>query len=232
MALNHKKLVIIPAHNEEKNIADVIQSIKKNFPADILVLNDASSDNTSTVAKATGAKVIDIPFNLGIGGVMRIGFRYALHFDYDCVVQVDADGQHPTHELARMYNSMQEFSADIIIASRFLSKQGYKSSLLRRAGIFYFSLLIFVLSGKIIRDPTSGFRMINHRVLQLFVSEYAEDYPEPESLLLALLEGFKVKEIPVEMKKRQGGKSTITPLKGCYYMLKATLSLLNLSLFK
>jgi len=227
--LNNKTLVIIPAFNEEATIAKVIQDIKVFFPAaDILVISDASTDNTSQAALSHSVKVIELPFNVGIGAVMRLGFRYACEFGYSYAIQVDADGQHQPQDIPKMQERLNSAeNPDMVIASRFLQPGGYKSTFLRRIGIRYFSTLIFLLTRRFIYDPTSGFRMFNHRLFTLFAENYAEDYPEPESLVLALLKGFKVEEIEATMQERLSGKSSITGLKSCYYMLKVTLAILR-----
>lgn len=232
---NKKILVIIPAYNEGANIASVIEGIKGALPfADILVVNDASKDQTSLIARQKEVIVLDMPFNMGIGAAMQMGYCFAREFGYDKAVQFDADGQHRPEELINMLNiiSSQEVqkNIDMVIASRFLLPGGFKSSLLRKMGIRYFSFLIFLFTGKRITDPTSGFRMINHGLIELFSENYAEDYPEPEAVVLALKKGFSITEIPTFMRARNTGVSSITPLKAVYYMFKVSIAIFLLGL--
>lgn len=226
-----KVLVIIPAYNEEKNIVEVIRDVKKHCArADILVINDSSCDETSSWARQETVTVLDMPFNLGIGGIVQTGYLYAREFGYDIAVQFDADGQHKAQELPDLLNTMNSAkNPDMIIASRFLMPRGYKASFLRKIGIRYFSALIFLLTGEKITDPTSGFRMVNRKLIELFSDNYAQDYPEPESIVLALKKGFFIAEIPTSMQARNTGKSSITPLKAVYYMIKVTISILTIS---
>jgi len=222
--------VIIPAYNEAKNIVQVIQDIKRNFAiADILVINDCSRDKTSSLARKQEVTVLDMPFNLGIGGIVQTGYLYARQFGYTIAVQFDADRQHRAKELPDMLNAIADKKNDMVIASRFLVSGGYKSSFFRKIGIRYFSSLIFLLTGKRITDPTSGFRMVNRNLIELFCENYAEDYPEPEAAVLALKKKFSIAEIPTFMHAREKGISSITPLKAVYYMLKVTLAILNIA---
>jgi len=228
-------LVIIPAYNEEANIASAIREIRKALPdSDILVINDASTDKTSSVAKKEKVVVIDMPFNVGVGGAMQTGFLCARELGYKIAVQIDADRQHNPEELPAMLNALNETKddkrADMVIASRFLAPEGFKTSFLRRVGIRYFSLLIYLFTGKKITDPTSGFRMIDRRLIDIFSEHYAEDYPEPEAVVFALKKGLNVREIPTCMRPRKKGSSTITPLKAIYYMIKVSIAILILAL--
>ncbi|NEW05365.1 glycosyltransferase family 2 protein [Paenibacillus sp. SYP-B3998] len=221
-----KTLVIIPAYNEEKSIGAVITSIQYALPeADMVVINDGSSDHTSEVARATElAVVIDLPVNLGIGGAMQTGYLYAIRNEYDLAVQIDADGQHDPSELSQILNPLIKGETDCCIGSRFLRKTDYRSAWSRRVGIRFFTWMIQWMIGKTFTDPTSGFRAVNRPIIQLFSSYYPEDYPEVEAIVLLERQKFRVCEVSVVMHARQAGRSSITPVKSLYYMLKVSLA--------
>lgn len=220
-------LAVIPAYNEERNIQKVIRDIKHhNLDIDILVINDGSTDNTYREAKASGAMVINLPHNLGIGGAVQTGYIYANRSGYDVVIQVDGDGQHDPKDLMKLVEVIQSDQADLVIGSRFLEETNYKSSLMRGIGIRFFSKLVSLLCGTSYYDTTSGYRAANRNVIDLFSAYYPKDYPEVETIVYAYRKGIRVKEVPVDMKKRQGGKSSITPLKSIYYLFKVTIALI------
>lgn len=223
-----KTLVIIPAYNEEENISLILQQIaeQKEIKPDILVVNDYSTDQTSKICKKTGVKVIDLACNLGIGGAVQTGYKYAFRHKYDFAVQIDGDGQHDAKYLADLIKPLEENNADIVIGSRFIAKEGFQSTIMRRLGIKFFSDLIKLLTGQKITDPTSGFRACNSKVIELFAQKYPKDYPEPESIVFLKRNNFKILEIPVVMKERLGGKSSIIHLKPAYYMIKVTLAMI------
>lgn len=218
-----KILVIIPAYNEEATIGKVITEIKRNNKnVDILVVNDGSSDNTFSEACKYGVMVIDLPCNLGIGGAMQTGYIYALKNTYDIAVQVDGDGQHDPADISEIVKPVVNNEVDMIIGSRFINKTGYKSTFFRRSGMIYFTNLINLLTGKKITDTTSGFRAVNRKIIELFAKEYPTEYPEVEVIVKLNKMGYKIKEIPVFMHERNFGKSSITPLKSIYYMVRVT----------
>lgn len=222
-----KKLVIIPAFNEESNIAGTVEAITEKAPDfDYVVINDCSTDGTRRICEENGYNVVNLTSNLGIGGAVQTGYKFALEYGYDVAVQMDGDGQHDPAYLAEMEDALVRFGADMVIGSRFIDKQGFQSSPMRRFGIRYFTVLIKLLTGQKITDPTSGMRMIGKRALRLYASDYPKDYPEPESVVMALRSGMKVTEVPVVMRERQGGTSSIGPLKSIYYMIKVTLAIL------
>ncbi|RMH37652.1 MAG: glycosyltransferase family 2 protein [Nitrospirae bacterium] len=219
-------LIIIPAYNEACSLGRVIDRVRDVRPQDdILVVNDASTDATAQVARRHGAAVITLPTNLGIGGAMQTGFRYAWEQGYDFVCQVDGDGQHDPTFLPHLFEPLLRDDADLVIGSRFLRKQGYQSTSIRRCGIAFFSWLISVLTGTRITDATSGFRAMNRKVLAVFARDYAVDYPEPEMLIVLYRYGLRVREIPVIMHTRQGGVSSITLTRSTYYASKVTLAI-------
>ena len=230
--MKRRVAVIVPAYNEEHTIGGVVRNIKtlgEGYHA--IVINDNSNDRTSVVAQQEGAIVIDLPYNLGIGGAVQTGFRYALANNYDACVQVDGDGQHPTGEIPYLLKTLIEEKCDLVIGSRFIVKTDYDISYMRKIGIQIISLFLRLSTSINIKDPTSGFRAINTKAMGLFAKEYPQDYPEPESLIFAHKYGFKVQEVSIEMKNRMHGTSSITPLKAGYYMIKVLLAMF-IDLFK
>ncbi len=222
-----KKLIIIPAYNESENIEKTIRSIKENAKGfDYIVINDCSTDDTKRICERNGYNIISLPINLGIGGAVQTGYKYAWQNGYDMAVQVDGDGQHDPAFLETMANYILEEKCDMVIGSRFINKEGFQSSGARRIGIRYFTALIKFLTGVKITDPTSGLRMINRDVIKIFAVDYPRDYPEPESVVAILRQKKNVREIPVIMKAREGGVSSISPKKSVYYMIKVTLAIL------
>lgn len=222
-----KRLIIIPAYNEEASIENTIIQIQKEAPEfDYIVINDCSTDRTGKICEENHFPVIHLPVNLGIGGAVQTGYLYGVYNGYDEAVQIDGDGQHDPAYLLKMAEYMEECHADMVIGSRFIEKKGFQSSGIRRIGIRYFTGLIRILTGKKITDPTSGLRMVNREVMSFFAENYPKDYPEPESVVAILRRGKKVEELPVVMKERSGGVSSISPKKSIYYMIKVSLAIL------
>lgn len=222
-----KKLIIIPAYNEAENIERTIAAIKQEAnDFDYIIINDCSTDNTLNICRQNKFNVIRLPINLGIGGAVQTGYKYALQNNYDLAVQVDGDGQHDPAFLKIMSSYLEKEKCDMVIGSRFINKEGFQSSGTRRIGIKYFTVLIKLVTGKKITDPTSGLRMVNRDIIEMFANDYPKDYPEPESVVAILRKKKKVKEIPVIMKAREGGVSSISPKKSIYYMIKVTLAIL------
>lgn len=222
-----KKIAIIPAYNERDSIIKTITDLKKNAPDfDYIIVNDCSTDNTMDICKYHGLNVVNLPINLGIGGAVQTGYLYAYNHNYDVAVQFDGDGQHDAKYLEKMCGILADEELDMVIGSRFIEKQGFQSSGLRRIGIRYFTALIRLLFGQTITDATSGMRMCNRKVMELFVKDYPRDYPEPESVARLLRHRYKVKEIPVIMHEREAGVSSISLKKSCYYMVKVSLAIL------
>ncbi len=221
-----KKLIIIPAYNEESNIVDTVSHANQLSPDyDVIVINDASTDHTREKCEQNNIPHLNLPINLGIGGAVQTGYRFASRHGYDIAVQVDADGQHNPEFLQKMEQTLVEENADMVIGSRFLENEGFQSSFMRRVGINFFSRLIHILTGQRITDPTSGLRMVGKRAIKLFSQDYPSDYPEPETDVQLVSRGYKVVEIPVVMNERQGGESSISPRKSVYYMIKVTLAI-------
>ncbi len=221
---NNKILVIIPAYNEERSLPGVIARVRKFPGIDVLVVNDGSQDATSAVAEKAGANVINLPFNLGIGGAVQTGYLYAFKKGYDVAVQVDADGQHNPDDLMKIIDPVLREKADMVLGSRFVETTGYKASLARKMGILVFSWVVSFITGQTFKDTTSGYRAVNRRVIEFFAENYPTDYPEVEALVLLNRNGFSIKEIPVTMAPREYGESSITPLKSVYYMIKVLLA--------
>lgn len=222
-----KKIVIIPAYNESNNLIGVIDDLKKNAPGfDYVIINDGSTDNTISLCREKGFNVIDLPINLGIGASVQTGYIYALENGYDIAVQFDGDGQHDAVYLDNMYDEMIKYGSDVIIGSRYLSKEGFQSTALRRFGIRILSGLIRILHKQKIKDVTSGLRMINRKVMIAFVENYPNDYPEPETIAFCMRKKFKIAEVPVTMNSRKEGKSSINSIQSVYYMLKVSFSII------
>ena len=221
-----KKLVIIPAFNEEQSIAGQCDEVRKKAGEyDIIVINDCSTDNTYGNCLANSVKVIDHAVNLGIGGAVQTGFRFAASAGYDVAVQIDGDGQHDAAFLRDMYDILIKERADMVIGSRFIGNDGFQSTPLRRIGIRYFSWLIRSLTGKTITDPTSGYRMVGRRLICDFANDYPQDYPEPESIVRSLRRGYRIVEVPVVMRPRKTGRSSIRLTASVYYMIKVTIAI-------
>ncbi|HFH9937132.1 TPA: glycosyltransferase family 2 protein [Streptococcus pyogenes] len=222
-----KKLIIIPAYNESRNIVNTIRTIESDAPDfDYIIIDDCSTDNTLAICQKQGFNVISLPINLGIGGAVQTGYRYAQRCGYDVAVQVDGDGQHNPCYLEKMVEVLVQSSVNMVIGSRFITKEGFQSSFARRIGIKYFTWLIALLTEKKITDATSGLRLIDRSLIERFANHYPDDYPEPETVVDVLVSHFKVKEIPVVMNERQGGVSSISLTKSVYYMIKVTLAIL------
>ena len=222
-----KKLIIIPAYNESANIEKTVASIKKDAKGfDYVIINDCSIDKTRKICEDNGFNIVNLPINLGIGGAVQTGYRYAYEHGYDVAVQVDGDGQHDPEFLDTMAAYLVNHNLDMVIGSRFIEKKGFQSSYTRRMGIKFFTGLIKLMTGKTITDPTSGLRMIGRNAMGLFAYDYPRDYPEPESVVAILRRNMKVEEIPVVMKAREGGVSSISLKKSVYYMIKVPLAIL------
>lgn len=222
-----KILVIIPAYNEAESITNVIAKLKQDMPqADYVVVNDCSKDSTMDKLREVEASYLNLPINLGIGGGVQTGYKYALLNGYDIAVQIDGDGQHDTQYLQAVIQPIIAGEKDIVIGSRFLKKEGFQSSGLRRVGITFLSALIRLCSGVKIYDVTSGFRAVSREYIKIYATDYPVDYPEPEAIVMAALAGARVGEVPVIMKERQGGESSISAFKSVYYMIKVSLAVI------
>ncbi|MGA3083178.1 MAG: glycosyltransferase family 2 protein [Thermodesulfobacteriota bacterium] len=221
-------LIIVPAYQEEANILRVIEDIQTHLPeADILVVNDGSMDQTSLLARNAGVKVIDHPYNMGIGAAVQTGFKYACAHYYSKALQIDGDYQHPALEGPRLLQILAEEKADLVIGSRFIEQTGYRGSWLRRTGNRLFQWVNALAVGQNIVDNTSGFRAYSHRAIRLLSQTYLGEFPEPESISYLKSQGCKIIELPVQMRNRPGGKSSITPLRSVYYMVRVLTSIIS-----
>lgn len=217
-------LVIIPAYNEQECILSTVAAIKA-AGYDYVVINDGSQDATLELCREHGVNILDLPQNLGIGGAVQAGHKYAQRFGYDIDIQVDGDGQHDPSYIPELVKLI-ESGASLAIGSRFLVEtDGFQSTFMRRVGIRWLSFLLELLTGKVVTDPTSGFRACNKDAIDLFCKSYPDDYPEPESIALAMKLGLPVMEAPVKMNERQGGRSSIGGFSSVYYMVKVTLAI-------
>lgn len=223
----NKVLLIIPAYNEEKNIEKVVDNIIQNYPQyDYIVINDGSRDSTRDVCKARGYQYLNLSINLGIGGAVQTGYKYAKDKGYEIAVQIDGDGQHDIAYLEKMLPLLESGEADVVIGSRFIDKEGFQSSFARRMGIKLLSWLIFICTGKMIKDVTSGFRAVNKRFINIYAQYYPMDYPEPEAIVSAVMHRGKIMECPVIMREREEGQSSINFIKSIYYMIKVSLAII------
>jgi glycosyltransferase involved in cell wall biosynthesis len=223
----NRHLALIPAYNEAATVAAVVRAVRAVAPfCDVLVVNDGSRDETTVEAVQAGADVIELPFNLGIGGAVQAGFIYAKENGYGWMVQVDGDGQHEPRDIARLLEAMDaDPSVDMVCGSRFLVPGQYLPPVSRRTGIHLFAFLLSRILRQPITDPTSGFRLYNRRAIELFSSDYAHDYPEVEAVLMLHTHRLRMVEVPVRMFERGGGRSSISSGKSLYYMVKVLLAL-------
>lgn len=225
---------IIPAYNEEANIAAVIRALRKALPAAaVVVVNDGSTDATKEVAAREGAQVLDLPFNLGIGGAIQTGLKFGWFEEIRIILEIDADGQHNPKYAQQLIDVLETQRADMVIGSRFIASTAYRSSILRRFGIHLFSFLIKLVTGRRIYDSTSGYRAYGRRAIEFLSQRYPTDFPEPESIVMLLQHNFKVLEMPVEMGQRTAGHSVVAhdvSFKAGYFVLSNAIAILVSSL--
>lgn len=221
-------VAIVPAYREEGAIAGVVEGIRALHPEiAVVVIDDGSPDGTAAAAAGAGARVVRLPFNLGIGAAVQTGFRYALERGFDVAVRLDGDGQHDPAELAGLLEALEQGDADVVTGSRFVGGEGgYRPPLARRLGIVWFAKLVSLLTRQRVTDTTSGFQALNRRGITLFARDYPSDYPEVEATLLVLRSKLRLVEVPVVMREREHGASSITFFSSVYYVFKVTLALL------
>ena len=225
-----KVLIVIPCYNEEASLPILLPELLSTklphgYELQAAIINDCSKDNTVAVARKYEVTVLDLPVNLGIGGAVQTGIRFARDNNFDLAIQLDGDGQHPPKELAKLINYHIETGANVVIGSRFIEKEGFQSSFARRLGIQYFHWLNRLLTGQAIYDSTSGFRLFDRKAIALAAANYPDEYPEPESLVVFSKAGLKVAEVAVVMAARQGGQSSIRSFGSLYYCIKVTLAM-------
>jgi glycosyltransferase involved in cell wall biosynthesis len=223
-----RRVAIVPALNEEATVPGLIDELRAFDPGlDVVVIDDGSADRTAAVAAAKGARVLRLPFNLGIGGAVQTGFRYAFEHGYDLAVRLDGDGQHDPGELTRVIEPVLRGDADIVVGSRFVAAegQGYRSSRSRRIGIRLLARIVSWIVGQRVTDTTSGFQALNRRGIALFARDYPHEYPEVEATVMVFRHRLRLVEVPVAMRERGGGRSSITTLRSIYYMVRVLLAI-------
>lgn len=220
-------LIIIPAYNEQDNILDTVRDLDQcGLEIDRIVVNDDSVDGTKKILEEYHICHINLPVNLEIGGGVQTGYLYAYENGYEIAVQMDGDGQHCASELEKVVRPILNGEADVVVGSRFLEKEGFQSSFMRRAGIRFLSWLVLCCTGQRVHDVTSGFRAVNRKYIEVFSKEYAQDYPEPEAIVAVSKRHGRIKEVPVVMKERRNGESSISAVKSVYYMVKVSLAII------
>lgn len=223
--------VIIPAFNEQESITEVVNSVHVVSTESVVftpvVVNDCSTDKTKEIIANLNCVALNLPINLGIGGAVQTGIKYAFDNGFDFAVQIDGDGQHPPEYIPILHREMVEKNWDVAIGSRFITKDGFQSSVFRRGGITYFQFLLQLIIGKKITDATSGMRLMNRKAMKLLYAYYPDEYPEPEALILYARNGLQFGEVPVVMRERMGGESSIKGAFGAaYYMFKVTIAII------
>jgi glycosyltransferase involved in cell wall biosynthesis len=221
-----ERIAIVPALNEEETVGRVIDEIRAFDPGfDIVVVDDGSVDRTAGVAADRGAFVLRLPFNLGIGGAMQTGYRFAFERGYDIAVQIDGDGQHDPQQLPAILAPVLAGEADLCVGSRFTGNSEFRSSFTRRLGIKIFAAVVSAVVRQKVTDTTSGFRSVHRRGIALFAADYPHDYPEVEATVMSVKHKLRLREVPVAMRARGGGASSITALRSVYYMTKVLLAI-------
>lgn len=222
-----RTLVIIPAYNEAENIVNTVTTLTTTCPfVDYVIINDCSKDDTAKICKENGYNFVSLPINLGIGGGMQTGYKYAMENGYDIAIQFDGDGQHNAEYIKDIIKPIEDGEADLVIGSRFINKEGFQTSFMRRFGINVLGAVLRICGKVKVTDATSGFRAASRPVIEFFSNYYAQDYPEPEAIIATSVSGFRVKEVPVVMNERTAGVSSISSFKSVYYMIKVTLAIL------
>lgn len=222
-----KKLFIIPAYNEAPMLPQLIAEIEEKAPDfDYVIINDGSTDETIDVCRQHNLHAVHLIANLGIGGAVQAGYKYALENGYDIAIQLDGDGQHDPGSAPEMIAPILNGQADFVIGSRFITKEGFQTTWTRRIGIVWLNTVLYLMTRRTFTDATSGLRAANRRVIRQFAGSYPYDYPEPETICVAVRKGYKVQEAPVVMRERTTGQSSIRPFHAAYYLLKVTLAIL------
>jgi glycosyltransferase involved in cell wall biosynthesis len=221
-----RSIAIVPAYNEEGSLGQVLEEIRSvDSDLEIVVINDASTDDTARIAEAAGVPVVHLPFNVGIGGAVQTGYQYALEHGFELAIQVDGDGQHDPREIMRVLEPILDGRADLVVGTRFVKGGSYRGTRVRRVGIRIFAAIVSLMVRQRVSDTTSGFRAVNRKALRLFAADYPHDYPEVESIVLLSRHRLRMLEVPVQMRVRETGNSSITAMRSAYYMIKVLLAL-------
>ena len=222
-----RRIAIVPARDEEDAVGGVVAELRAFDPSlDVVVIDDGSGDGTAERALEAGAAVVRLPFNLGIGGAVQTGFKYALEHGYDTVIRLDGDGQHDPQQIPNLLAPLERGEADVVVGSRFAGGAGeYKAPFARRAGIRWFAHLVSLLTRQKLTDTTSGFQAVNAQAIRLFAADYPHDYPEVEAAVMVVRHRLRIMEVPAQMRGRETGRSSITLLRSLYYAVKVTLAL-------
>jgi glycosyltransferase involved in cell wall biosynthesis len=218
-------LAIVPAHNEEAAVGEVVRELTARGDLDVLVVDDGSTDGTRREARTAGARVLSLPFNLGIGGAVQSGYLFARRHGYDVAIQVDGDGQHLPSEIDRLLPPLAAGEADLVLGSRYVEETAYRSTFPRRMGMILFSWVVSRVTRRRFLDTTSGFRAASRSVIDYLAEHYPQDYPEVEALVLLSRSGFRIVEVPCRFRERTGGSSSITPVRSIYYVVKVLLAI-------
>jgi glycosyltransferase involved in cell wall biosynthesis len=221
-----RKAAVVPAFNEASSIESVVHEIRAADPGtEVVVVDDGSTDGTAELARRAGATVLSLPYNLGIGAAVQTGLQYAHEHDFDLAVQIDGDGQHDSAELERLLAPVLDGRADIAVGTRFAGERSFRSTFARRIGIALFAGVVSLIVRQRVTDTTSGFRAMNKRGIRLFANDYPHDYPEVEATVLVFRHRLRMVEVPVAMRRRENGRSSITAFRSLYYMGKVSLAL-------
>jgi len=221
-----RRIAVVPAYNESESIATVVAEVKAFDPEfEVVVVDDGSMDGTAQLAGEAGAHVVRLPFNLGIGGAVQTGYQFARDYGFDLAVQVDGDGQHDPGQIPLLLGPLLDGSADMVVGTRFAGEGSYRAPLARRVGIGVFARVVSLVVGQEVTDTTSGFRACNRKAIQLFAADYPHDYPEVEGTILVFKHRLRMVEVPVAMRARAGGRSSIGTASSAYYMVKVLLAI-------
>ena len=221
-----RRIAVVPAYNESGSIAFVIDEIRAVDPElEIVVVDDGSTDATAAIAARSGATVLCLPFNLGIGGAVQTGYQYARDHGFQIAVQVDGDGQHDPAEIPKLLGPILDEEADMVVGTRFAGEGLYRAPLARRVGMTIFAAFVSLIVRQRVTDTTSGFRAVNQKGIRLFAGDYPHDYPEVEASVLVCRHRMRMVEVPVAMRERTSGRSSITAFGSVYYMVKVSLAL-------